>query len=90
MARVAVKFGRFKWNRGGYQSVQNGGGVQSLLDSQAQGVASRASSIDGHRYAVERKRGRFANGRKVVSLREKWSGVNARKKSSTLIKARRG
>lgn len=55
-----VKFERFKWNRGGYAEVMNGGGIQSMLDDKIGAVP------DG--YASQAFRGRLATGRVLKTV----------------------
>lgn len=71
-AKCEVKFKDFKWNRGGYAEVMNGGGVQDILDQKADAaVASANASLpqkfgaDG--YEAKAFRGKLAKGRAVYA-----------------------
>lgn len=43
-AKCEVKFKNFKWNRGGYAEVMNGGGVQGILDQKADAAVASANA----------------------------------------------
>ncbi len=56
-----VKFGKFKWNPGGYKEVKNSGVIQSDLKRRAEAVARTANSrVKDNGYIVEPVTGRKA------------------------------
>ena len=47
MARPVVKFGKFKWDPGGYRAVKNDPAVQAVLRSKAKAVKRAACAAAG-------------------------------------------
>lgn len=71
-AKCEVKFKDFKWNRGGYAEVMNGGGVQGMLDQRADAaVASANASLPqkygGDGYGTDTIGGKLAKGRLIYA-----------------------
>lgn len=52
-ARCEVKFKDFKWNRGGYAEVMNGGGVQGVLDQKADAAVASANASLPQKYGED-------------------------------------
>ena len=71
-AKCEVKFKDFKWNRGGYAEVMNGGGVQGMLDQKADAaVASANASLSqkygGDGYGTKTIGGKLTKGRLIYA-----------------------
>ena len=71
-AKCEVKFKNFKWNRGGYAEVMNGGGVQGMLDQRADAVVASANAslpqkYGGDGYGAETIGGKLAMGRLIYA-----------------------
>ena len=62
--KCGVKFGKFKWSRGGYAEVMDGGGVQSLLRKRANAIESACNSSyePGDGYVAHPFQGSLAKG----------------------------
>lgn len=45
--RCSVRFGKFKWRRGGYLAVKSSPVVQSMLRAKADAVCAKATSLAG-------------------------------------------
>ncbi len=52
-AKCEVKFKGFKWNRGGYAEVMNGGGVQGVLDQKADAAVASANASLPQKYSED-------------------------------------
>lgn len=52
-AKCEVKFMDFKWNRGGYAEVMNGGGVQGVLDQKADAAVASANASLPQKYGKD-------------------------------------
>lgn len=52
-AKCEVKFKGFKWNRGGYAEVMNGGGVQGVLDQKADAAVASANASLPQKYGED-------------------------------------
>lgn len=52
-AKCEVKFKDFKWNRGGYAEVMNGGGVQGVLDQKADAAVASANASLPQKYGKD-------------------------------------
>lgn len=52
-AKCEVKFKDFKWNRGGYAEVMNGGGVQGVLDQKADAAVASANASLPQKYGED-------------------------------------
>ena len=52
-AKCEVKIKDFKWNRGGYAEVMNGGGVQGVLDQKADAAVASANASLPQKYGED-------------------------------------
>lgn len=82
-AKCEVKFKDFKWNRGGYAEVMNGGGVQAMLTEKANAAAAACNSTFTPKYGESGYSnatigGSLARGR-VVYTDSKHANVSERK-----------
>lgn len=52
-SKCEVTFKDFKWNRGGYAEVMNGGGVQGVLDQKADAAVASANASLPQKYGED-------------------------------------
>lgn len=84
----------FKWDRAGYQALQNSSAIQSMCRSVAESTASAANAsvsadgMDNPAFSVFEWDGKLAHGYGVVTSNP--HGYNAQAKKKVLTKALRG
>ena len=64
-AKCEVRFKDFKWNRGGYVEVMNGGGVQGLLDQRADAAVASANASLPQKFGADGYGAKTINGKLV-------------------------
>lgn len=84
-----AKFGKFEWDRAGYQALMNSSAVQNIVSSKADAVKSAADSMmteDGYRrgaHEVKPFAGKIATGRVVRTKTDHARRAQAKRKTLT-------
>lgn len=61
MTASTVKFGNFKWDKGGYAQLKNSAPMQGMLNRKAQAMVGQANaSVSDNGYAVDTATGALA------------------------------